>query len=111
MTRRKFLDLARFQDLENTSADAYATFLTAYVYPWQNKLIYVIENNVNAITYSVDGSVDNANWVRIVTDQAIAKNGSDYQTVTDAWIWLRVQVKSTAAGTHSTDFDVYIAVN
>lgn len=100
-----------FSALTQTSADAYAIVLTVYVYPWQNKLVYVIENNVNAITYSIDGSMNGSDWERILTDEAVAKNGSDYQTLTDAWVWLRIQFKSTAAGTHSTDTDFWVGVN
>jgi len=106
---RESIRRPNFQATEQTSADAYATKLVAFVYPWVNKLIYIKENNVNAITYSIDGSVDRVNWERILTDEAIAKNGADYQTNTDAWKWLRIQIKSTAAGTHSTDVDIYIA--
>jgi len=94
-----------------TSANAYATFLTAYVYPYVNKIVYVKENNINAVSYSVDGTVDGTNWVNLVTDQPVLKNGDAYSTFTEPWVKLRVQVKSTVAATHSTDFDVWISVN
>lgn len=98
-------------ELAQTSTNSYVTEILAYVLPWQNKIVYVKENNVNAISYSVDGSMDGTDWHNLVTDVAVAKNGDSYQTLTDAWVWLRVQIKSTVAATHSTDVDVYIGAN
>lgn len=98
--------------LVQTSANAYATKLGAYVYPWKNILIYIKENNINAIEYSIDGSMDDDEWHNLVTDQDIARDGDAYETIiNNAWAYIRVQIKSDVAGTHSTNTDITIGVN
>lgn len=93
-----------------TSTNAYVTELEVYCYPWVNKGIWIRENNVNSIDYSIDFTIDGTNWENLTTDNALF-NDNAFHTLTDTVVKLRVQIKSTAAGTHSTDVDVYIAVN
>lgn len=109
--KRIILKQPLFRTEGQTSTDTETNIVLAYVYPWQNKLVYIKENNVNAISYRIDGSMDKVNWVNLHALADIGKNGDDYQTLTDAWVWIRVQIKSTAAGTHSTDVDCWIGVN
>lgn len=109
--RQVLLGQQLYSVLGQTSTNNYVTEALVFVYPWQNKIIYILENNVNAIEYSIDGSMNGTDWHNLTTDKDIAKNGDAYETVTDAWVFLRVQIKSDVAGTHSTDVDIYIGAN
>ena len=94
-----------------TSANAYASVFTAPILTKtqieSNFLIHYVEGNVNAVTLKFLGSNDGVEW-ETLTDEAgtsefaVLKDGAGYHTVTDAWQYIDVQVKSTVAATHGS---------
>ncbi|MFA5306657.1 MAG: hypothetical protein WC365_04355 [Candidatus Babeliales bacterium] len=94
-----------------TSANAYASVFTnkprTDAKDGTNVVFHCKENNVNAVTLKFLGSNDGTNFETLededgTTEFAVSKNGSEYHTVTDAWLYLDVQVKSTVAETHGS---------
>jgi hypothetical protein len=94
-----------------TSANAYASVFTNKPQTDRqqgtNFVIQYKENNTNAVTLKFLGSHDGTNWETLedesgTTEFAVLKDGSGYHTITDAWLYLDVQVKSTVAATHGS---------
>jgi len=72
-------------------------------------LIEVLEiGGVNGITYRVLASEDATNWKQLtsnvdsLTEWPVAASGHSYQTLTDAWLNLKVQVKATVGASQGT---------
>ena len=84
------------------STNVYVTLGTLYLAECSKTTIFLRETNVNAIMYSIDGSMDNTNWKNIKTDQDIAKNASAYETLNDLWRYVRVQIIDKVGGTHGS---------
>jgi len=64
--------------------------------PFNNLLIYVKEGNANALKWRVRGSSDHVNYKTLTSggERTIAKDGDDYETLSDAWRWVLVQAKT-----------------
>lgn len=68
--------------------------------------VNIVENNVNAIHYKVDGTFDGTVWVAIKAETGVAKDGNDQvlpsaeAKLKDPWLKIRVQIKSQVAETH-----------
>jgi len=84
------------------TTNAYVTLGTLYLSGCTKTNIWLRETNVNAVMYSIDGSMDNTNWTNLKTDQDIAKNASVYETLTDLWRYVRVQIIDKVGGTHGS---------
>jgi hypothetical protein len=65
-------------------------------------LVHIKELNVNAIKYKILASTDNVTYETLKAATTIAKNGSTYETLTDPWPWVDVQVTDDAGGTHGS---------
>ena len=63
-------------------------------------LIHVKENNTNAIKYQVLASNDDVTYETLKAATTVAKNGSTYETLSDPWLWVDVQVQDNVAETH-----------
>jgi len=99
----------RYNPATQTTTNAYVNHTRNFIWIADlTKLTIVIrETNVNAITWSIDVSHNSTNWINIKTDQALAKNATTYETLTDVWRYIRLQIKSTVADAHGT-VDMYI---
>lgn len=62
-------------------------------------LIWLKEEDTNAIKYKILGSQDDSRWEELKAETIIAKNGSDKESLTDAWLYLKVQHKASVADT------------
>jgi len=60
-------------------------------------VVHLKELNVNAVTYNILVCIDPSQWETLYTDQALAKNGTAKQTITDPWNWVKVQVKTAVS--------------
>jgi hypothetical protein len=90
---------------------------TANVQNFKSVLVYVKEDNVNAIKFTVEARASNhakAPWETVVTVQTVAKDGSSIITVADgadlegAWFELRIKYYDSVDGTHGK---VYAWIN
>ena len=84
------------------STNAYVTLGTLYLATSTKTTIMLRETNVNAVMYSIDLSMDNIKWKNKVTDQDIAKNAIEFETITDLWRYVRVQIIDKVGGTHGS---------
>ena len=92
-----------------TTTNSYVTGWTTDIRQFDALTFHIIEQNVNAIHYSIDKSMDSTDWHNVKTDQVIAKDGDaieDIDLTTENWNFMRVQIKSAVGGTHSTDVDI-----
>jgi len=90
---------------------------TANVQNFKSVLVYVKEDNVNAIKFTVEARASDhakAPWETVVTVQTVATNGSAIITVTDAadleaaWFEIRIKYYDSVDGTHGK---VYAWIN
>lgn len=90
------------------SVNAYAALVSLKVPDAFNELLFLVkENNVNAITYKIQGAEESdfSDAIDLEdeigdTEFAVLKNGSSYQTLSDPWTYVRIMHKSTAPGAH-----------
>jgi len=84
-----------------TSTNSYVTALWLQVPDGVKKvIIHMKEENTNAVKIQVLGYSKSGYGEIIKSETAIAKNGSIYETVSDPWQILEVQIKSAVADTH-----------
>lgn len=68
--------------------------------------VNIVENDVNAIHYKVDGTIDGTTWVEIKAETAVAKAANDQLLpstevkLKDPWLKIRVQIKSQVVDVH-----------
>lgn len=75
--------------------------ITVKVPPQISKLlIYLKEENTNAILFKIEGAQDEDFVVaeELKAETALAKNGSAYETLSDPWLYVRVLHKAAAEG-------------
>jgi hypothetical protein len=75
---------------------------TIKVPPQVNKLlIFLKEENTNAIKYKIQGAQDEnfTYCADLKGETSLAKNGSAYETLTEPWLYVRVQHKAAVAET------------
>lgn len=92
------------------SVNAYANVILVKVPPQVQKVsVQIVENDVNAIKWKIDGSIDDGTtWEAIRAEQTLAKAGTIALTPSDTglerlgdpWKQIRVQHKSSVAGVH-----------
>lgn len=80
----------------NDYADLIAVEVPTFV---KEVLIWLKEENTNAIKYIIYGSQDNSRWETLLAETVLAKNGSTYETVKEPWLYLKVQHKASVGGT------------
>ena len=87
----------------HATTSAYVSALKVKVPPHiKGLLIHLAEDNVNAVKFKILGSSDDSRYEMLKGDTIIAKNGSTYETLTDAWLWVDIQVKDSVAETHGS---------
>lgn len=91
-----------------TAADTYFTLLdavtgTAYFFirGFKTKAIQ-LSAATQALVYSIDVSNDASIWINKVTDQPLAVATPVGETLNEIWDFMRVQVKTAAAGVNGT---------
>jgi hypothetical protein len=57
-------------------------------------LFHFREENTNAIKFKILASSDQITWETIKEETTLAKNGSTYETLTDAWMFIDIQFKA-----------------
>jgi hypothetical protein len=79
-----------------TTTDNFASELLIKVPSWISRVVYwVKELNVNAIEYTILGSMDGTNYETVEAANDVAKNGSEFTAaLTDPWIYLDFQIKA-----------------
>lgn len=60
------------------------------------------EGSSNSIDYRIQGSLDETNWITIVTSTALANSTLASENINNFWKYLRVQVRATTGGSQST---------
>lgn len=92
-----------------TSTDEYVTLAEVDLFEQPNVdkvSVEVVENNVNAIKFKIEGTIDGTNYEEIKAEAQLAKNGkidvtpADAAKLADPWRKIRVQHKSDVAETH-----------
>jgi len=63
-------------------------------------LLQLVEENVNAVKFKVLGSNDDDNYETLKAETVLAKNASTYETLTDPWLWVDIQVKASVDDAH-----------
>jgi hypothetical protein len=84
------------------TTNAYVT-MTGGVWSYfgHNKMtMQFIESAGEDTMYSIDGSMDNVNWINLMTDVDLPANTTNRQTFTDLWNHIRVQIIDKVGGTH-----------
>lgn len=82
------------------STATFASALKIKVHFTGKMLIQLKEDNTNAIDYQILASMDDTDWFTLKASTTIAKNGSAYETLTDPWTDLDVQIKDTVPAAH-----------
>ena len=91
-----------------TSSNGYTQLVSIKVPDAFNELLFLVkENNVNAITYKIQGAEESdfSDAIDLEdevgdTEFAVLKNGLSYQTLSDPWTHVRIMHKSTVGGAH-----------
>lgn len=61
-------------------------------------LIWLKENNVNAIKFKILGSQDDTNYEELKAETVLAKNASTFELVAWPWLYVKVQHKADSGG-------------
>jgi len=91
------------------STGAYVSAVLVPVPPQiKNLLVHIVEKNVNAVKFKILGtSRDGGKQETLKAETTIAKNGSTYETLTEPWLFIDVQIIDSVAPDHgSVDIDV-----
>ena len=64
-----------------------------------NFVVHLKEDNTNAIKFKILASIDQVTWETIKAETTLAKDGSVYETLSDAWLYIDVQFKANVADT------------
>jgi hypothetical protein len=81
------------------TTNAYVSALKMYVPPHIPTIVVQIkENNTNAIKYKILVSEDDVTYFEYKPETVVIKNGSDFEPVIGAWLWIDVQVVASVAG-------------
>jgi len=89
-----------------TTTNDYGTLIEASIPPQVKTVsIQLKENNVNAIKYKVDGTIDGSTWEAIKAEATLAKNATialtpsdtGLERLADPWMKIRVQHKASIA--------------
>ena len=107
------LDLRQANEVVSATivtTDAYVAVITVHKRPGSASLFQLIEDNVAAVLYEIRGSLVHvdAKYVTLTTDASLAKAAIAYETVTDAWVYVQVRVKSAVAGVPG-QVEVYVS--
>jgi len=73
-------------------------------------LIWLKEENVNAIKYTVFASNDGVTWETVKAETIIAKDGSTWESVSDPWIVVKVLQKASVGGSQGRSTCIISAV-
>ena len=82
------------------STDSDATILQLEIPETHKATFWLKENNVNAVTFLIHGSMNLTTWEELKGVTDLAKNGSTYETLGDAWRFVRVQIKTKTSPNH-----------
>ncbi len=55
------------------------------------------EQNVNAVKYKILGSNDDSTYETLQAETVIAKNGSDWQTISEPWRYIDVKIQTSVS--------------
>lgn len=84
-----------------TSATDYASALKLHVPPQTSKMmVHIKEDNVNAIKWTILGSIDDVFYSEEMAEASILKDGFDVHEITKAWCYIDVIIKSTVKDVH-----------
>ena len=91
------------KDWEPTTTDAYQTTVMMFE-PYSKLLIQIIETGVSSynIKFKIDASNDRSNWENLKSETTLAADSQTFETLTDAWRYIRLQAKSGTASSHTT---------
>jgi hypothetical protein len=82
------------------STNAFASALKIKTSFANKLLIHLKEHNTNDIRYKILGSMDDVVYETLVASTLLATNTSAYETLTDPWEYLDVQIIDNVGGTH-----------
>lgn len=86
-----------------TTTSAYASVLKVELHSQIHKVtVHLVEKNVNAVKYKILASNDDVTFETLQAETVIAKNGSDWQTLDEAWRFIDVQAVDSVAETHGS---------
>jgi len=84
------------------STNAEVTELEVYMFDYAKALIAYLESaGANGVTLKIYGSADGTTYHLLATI-ACAASGYGYETISDAWAYLRVTIIDTIAASHGT---------
>ncbi len=88
--------------LSQNTTSSYADLLKISAAPPRaNRIVlWLKEENTNAIKYKVLASNDDNRYETVKAETTLAKNGSTYEVVSDPWLFILVQVADSVAETH-----------
>lgn len=81
------------------TTNSYVDLISIELLPWVRMLlIWLKEENTNAVKYKVLASNDGSRWETLKAETIIANNGSTWEWLTDSWRYLKVQHKASVDG-------------
>ena len=85
-----------------TSTNAYVGSIIRIPFQYYKTLAIIIEETggANAINYEITGAILDSDQVTLVTNQVVAASGAEYETLTDAFDFVYVFIKSNVGGSH-----------
>lgn len=86
-----------------TSTNSYVSMGSARIEDFSKMTIYLRETGgANDVLFKIDVSMDNANWINVKAEDTLSASEKHYETLSDVWHYVRVQIKSAVAGSHGT---------
>jgi len=83
------------------SANAYASMGSIWIGNLTKMTISVRETGgAKDVLFKIDVSMDGTVWKNIMAEDTLSASEHHYETLSDAWRWLRVQIKSALADNH-----------
>lgn len=93
----------RFQSESQDSTNSYANILKRDIRDVKKLTVYLIETGgSNDILFKIQGSMDDSNWEDLKAETTLAASGTAYETLTDNWLHIRIQIKAASAGSQGT---------
>jgi hypothetical protein len=86
------------------TTNAYVIYGAAHGWVGKDKATIMLTETggANGALYQVQASLDGTNWVTLKTDVALAASAVVYETITDLWTQLRINIIDAIPASHAT---------
>jgi hypothetical protein len=90
------------QTTGQVTTNAYATCVQINFGGWDRLLMQLSESAGQNVMYSLDASIDGSLWTNLKTNVDLLASGTQWESLTDLWPYVRIQIIDKFSGTHGT---------